>query len=63
MSKRNPSGVSTPGSPVKSPVTAKAVSRSQGAVAIQNHGRTPKGSYVGRMQRALASKPAYSQTN
>lgn len=34
--------------------TAAAVARVQGAVAVQNGGQVPKGSYVGRMQRTVA---------
>lgn len=42
------------------PITSADVSRIQGAVARTHGGATPKGSYVGRMQRQVASqaKPA-----
>lgn len=42
------------------PITSADVSRIQGAVARTHSGATPKGSYVGRMQRRVASpaKPA-----
>lgn len=42
---------------VKSPTTQAAVARVQGAVARRNGGGVPKGSYVGRMQRAVAKAP------
>ena len=34
--------------------TPSVVARIQRAVAVQNGGQVPKGSYVGRMQRAVA---------
>lgn len=42
------------------PITSADVSRIQRAVASTHSGSTPKGSYVGRMQRqvALQAKPA-----
>lgn len=42
------------------PITDADVSRIQGAVARTHGGRTPKGSYVGRLQRKVAvpDKPA-----
>jgi hypothetical protein len=39
------------------PTTPAAVARAQSAVARANNGVVPKGSYVGRMQRAVASSP------
>jgi hypothetical protein len=39
---------------VKTPTTPAAVARVQGAVARQNGGGVPKGSYVGRMQQTVA---------
>ncbi len=54
MSKTNKSSV--PGKAI----TPSDVSRIQGAVAQRNGGATPKGSYVGRIQRHVANqtKPA-----
>jgi len=48
----------TPASP--KPITPADVSRIQGAVARTHGGATPKGSYVGRLQRQVAApvKPA-----
>lgn len=42
------------------PITPADVSRIQGAVARTHGGGTPKGSYVGRLQRQVAvpAKPA-----
>ena len=37
----------------KTPLTASAVARVQGAVARQHQGQVPKGSYVGRLQSTL----------
>ncbi|MFG0674591.1 MAG: hypothetical protein ACN6OP_21440 [Pseudomonadales bacterium] len=45
-----------PGNQPKSPITQTAVSRIQSAVAIKSGGSVPKGSYVGRMQQAIAKK-------
>ncbi|EED65859.1 hypothetical protein SR914_12865 [Comamonas testosteroni] len=45
-----------PGSQPESPVTQTAVSRIQGAVAIKTGGSVPKGSYIDRMQQAIAKK-------
>lgn len=42
---------------VKSPTTQAAVARVQGAVARQNGGNVPKGSYVRRMQQTVAKAP------
>lgn len=39
-------------------ITPAAVARVQGAVAAQNGGQVPKGSYVGRMQRVVAQSVA-----
>ena len=40
------------------PTTPAVVARVQGAVAVQNGGQVPKGSYVGRMQRVVAQTAA-----
>jgi len=45
MSKSKPAG---------KPTTAAATARIQHAVTVKNGGQTPKGSYVGRMQRTVA---------
>lgn len=57
MSKSARGGAQAPRSSVKSPTTPAAVARAQGAVARQNGGGVPKGSYVGRMQQAAAKAP------
>lgn len=57
MSKSARSGPAAPRSSVKSPITSAAVARVQGAVAKQNNEGVPKGSYVGRLQRAAAKAP------
>lgn len=57
MSKLARSGPPGPRSSVKSPITSATVARIQGAVARQNNGGVPKGSYVGRMQQAAAKAP------
>lgn len=51
MSNSKPSSKST---------TPAVVARAQRAVAIQNGGRVPKDSYVGRMQRTVAPQVASS---
>lgn len=57
MSKSARGGAPAPRSSGKSPTTPTAVSRVQSAVARQNGGGVPKGSYVGRMQHAVAKTP------
>lgn len=54
MSKSARGAVPAPRASVKSPTTPAAVARVQGAVARQNGGGVPKGSYVGRMQSTVA---------
>ena len=54
MAKSARSGVHSPRSFVKLPITPAALARVQRVVAKQNDGRAPKGSYVGRMQKAAA---------
>lgn len=56
MSKSARGAAPAPRASVKSPITPAAVARVQGAVARQNGGGVPKGSYVGRMQQTLAAK-------
>lgn len=51
-------GAAAPKSAIKAPLTHAAVSRIQGAVAKQHGGLTPKGSYVGNMQRVVAKRAA-----
>lgn len=57
MSKSARSVASAPRTFVKSRTTKSAVARVQGAVAHQNGGGVPKGSYVGRMQQTVAKAP------
>lgn len=54
MTKSARGAAPTPRSSAKSPTTPAAVARVQGAVARQNGGGVPKGSYVGRMQNTVA---------
>jgi len=54
MSKSASGGAIAPRISAKSPTTSSTVARVQPAVARQNGGGTPKGSYVGRMQRTVA---------
>jgi hypothetical protein len=54
MSKSTRGGAPAPRSVAKPPTTPGAVARVQGAVARQNGGGVPKGSYVGRMQQTVA---------
>lgn len=54
MPKSPRDGAPAPRRSPKSTITPKAVARVQGAVAPQNGGGIPKGSYVGRLQRAAA---------
>jgi hypothetical protein len=56
MSKSARGVASTPRTLVKS-TTQSTVARVQGAVARQNGGGVPKGSYVGRMQQTVAKSP------
>jgi len=44
--------------PSVKPVTPTVVARVQRAVAVKNGGKTPPGSYVGRMQRTVAQTHA-----
>lgn len=57
MSKSARGGAPAPRSFAKSPTSPAAASRVQGAVARQNGGGIPKGSYVGRLQRTVAKAP------
>lgn len=52
------SNAPAPKSTPKVPLTSAAASRIQGAVAKQHGGQTPKGSYVGELQRVVAKRPA-----
>ena len=52
------SSAAAPKSTPKAPLTPAAVSRIQGAIAKQHGGQTPKGSYVGNMQRMVAKRAA-----
>lgn len=52
------SNAATPKFTPKAPLTPAAVSRIQGAVAKQHGGQTPKGSYVGNMQRVVTKRTA-----
>lgn len=54
MSKPARGVASAPRTSVKSPTTQKAAARVQSAVARQNGGGVPKGSYVRRMQQTVA---------
>jgi len=56
MSKSARGGTQARRRPVKSPITPEALARVQGAVAKQNGGGVPKGSYVGRMQKVAAKE-------
>lgn len=57
MSKSSRGANAAPRTLVKSTTTQPAVARVQGAVARQNGGGVPKGSYVGRMQQTVAKAP------
>ncbi len=54
MTKSARGAAPAPCSSAKSSTTSAAVARVQGAVARQNGGGVPKGSYVGRMQNTVA---------
>lgn len=54
MSKSARGGAPAPRNSNKSPTTPAVVARVQGAVATRAGGGLPKGSYVGRMQRAAS---------
>lgn len=56
MTKFTRSAASTPRTPIKSPTTPAAAARVQSAVASQNGGGVPKGSYAGRLQQTVADK-------
>lgn len=45
----------------KTPITPAAVKRTQSATAKKHEGMVPKGAYVGRMQRALATAAPKAQ--
>lgn len=57
MSKLASSGAQSSRIPVKSRTTPAVSARVQGAVAKQNGGGVPKGSYIGRLQHAAADSP------
>ncbi len=54
MTKSVRTAATAPRSAAQSSTTTAAVARVQGAVARQNGGGVPKGSYVGRMQQTVA---------
>lgn len=54
MSKLAPRGAQATRQPAKTSVAPKALARVQSAVSKQHGGSVPKGSYVGRLQQALA---------
>lgn len=54
MTRSARSVANAPRTPVKSATSRAAVARVQSAVAHQNGGGVPKGSYVGRMQQTVS---------
>lgn len=46
---------------VKVPTSKEEVARVMRAVATQHDGKIPKGSYVGKLQRALAKREAQEE--
>jgi hypothetical protein len=55
--RKSRSGAVAPKFVPKVPLKPDALARVQGAVATQHGGKTPKGSYVGDLQRVIAKRP------